>query len=177
MFTDLDAAESSVRLDDSAAEISSLVDYCYGGDQFMVNSNNLLSCSRVAHEYDMPGLQRAVEALVKQLELTEDNVPDCIVDAHGHPSLDKLRERCVNYAAVHLQRLLILRYTRLQVPLARCVAYYGMGQDTSSVLWPGYRSTDLPHDQTSCCTCLLTFIGTHVAGPSAGRMMNSPQTG
>lgn len=81
MFKDINADEKRVQLDDSCNEIACLVNHLYGGDEFLVDIDNLLHCSRMAQKYDMPKLQTAVNGFVEQLKLSEANVAHCTVVA------------------------------------------------------------------------------------------------
>jgi hypothetical protein len=98
-------------MDDSSAAISCLVNHMYAGDLFQIDLDNLLHCSRMAHKYDVPQLQRAVDAFAKQLtfRVREANVIQVIAVAHDGPGLQELKECCIEYLAKRLQRVCNLR--------------------------------------------------------------------
>lgn len=102
--------EDSIKLDDSLAEVTCLLNHAYGGCKFVIDIDSLLDCSRMAHKYDMPLLQWSVDAFVKQLNLSDDNLPGWMVVAHGDPALLELRQRCTDYAVKRLQNILDSRY-------------------------------------------------------------------
>jgi hypothetical protein len=113
MFHDInDPSMSSVHLSDSPARLTCLVNHIYGGDEYIIDRNNLLDCSCAAEKYDMPRLQRAVETCVQQLKLTAGNVPHYMAIAHNSPGLLELKERCIEYTARRLQHILNLRCCR-----------------------------------------------------------------
>jgi hypothetical protein len=113
MFHDVnDPAMSCVNLSDSAARITCLVNEIYGGDEYIIDSDNLLDCSCVAEKYDMPRLQRAVEAFVQQLKLTAGSLPHYMAIARESPGLHVLKERCIEYTARRLQHIQNLRCCR-----------------------------------------------------------------
>jgi hypothetical protein len=111
MFKDLGSEIIRIPMDDSSAAICCLVDHMYGGDMFQIDVNSLLHCSQIAHKYDMPQLQRAVDAFVRQLEysLSDANVAHYTAIAHDTPGLQKLKEDCVEHLSKHLQRVCNLR--------------------------------------------------------------------
>jgi hypothetical protein len=106
MFNDLDTAESSVKLDDSPAEVACLVNHCYGGEDFQMSLEYLVDCSRIADKYDIPRLQQSAKAYAKQLELNPGNVPRYIMIAHGHSGLMEFKQHCIDYMAKRLQHIL-----------------------------------------------------------------------
>jgi hypothetical protein len=112
MFNDIvdDTASSCVKLSDSPARLACMVNHIYGGDKYTIDSGNVLDCSCVAAKYDIPGLQRAVIPVVRQLHLTASNVPDYMAVAHESPALRELKERCIEYAARRLEHILACRY-------------------------------------------------------------------
>jgi hypothetical protein len=109
MFKDINS--DSVQMDDSSAAVSCLVDHMYGGDMFKIDVDSLLHCSRIAHKYDMPQLQRAVDAFVKQLKysLKDAKVAHYMAIAHDSPGMHELKEYCVEHLAKHLQLVCNLR--------------------------------------------------------------------
>ena len=109
MLNTIDPAEDRITLDDSAAELACLVNRCYGGDEFVIDMDNLLACSRIALKYDVPRLQRAIDAFVTQLKLSDANVAHCMAVAHDNPGMLVLKERSIDYAAKRLQHVLALR--------------------------------------------------------------------
>ena len=111
MFKDFSSTPSRVQMDDSSAAICCLVEHMYGGDMFQIDVDSLLHCSQIAHKYDMPQLQRAVDAFVRQLEysLSDANVAHYTAIAHDSPGLQKLKEDCVEHLSKHLQRVCNLR--------------------------------------------------------------------
>lgn len=92
-------------MDDSLGEVACIVNHIYAGDQFIINMDNLLDCSRMAAKYDMPRLQRAIVATVKRLQLTDANLPGWMAVAHGDPEVPRLKERCLEYASKRLLRI------------------------------------------------------------------------
>jgi hypothetical protein len=111
MFNDIGPDEKRVQLDDSSDEIACLVNHFYGGDDFLVDINNLLACSRMAHKYDVPKLQRATDAFLEQLELSDANVAEYMLVAFASvavgnpdPAMHKLL-RCFAFAAGHLETI------------------------------------------------------------------------
>jgi hypothetical protein len=112
MFNDIGPDNKRVQLDDSSKEIACLVNHLYGGDDFLVDINNLLTCSRMAHKYDMPKLQRAVDVYVEQLKLSDANVTDCMLVAcasvacgNPDPAMHKMMSRCFAFAAGHMEKI------------------------------------------------------------------------
>jgi hypothetical protein len=110
MFHDInDPANSCIKLIDSPARVACLVNHICGGDEYIIDSDNMLDCSCIAEKYDMPRLQRAVTAFAQQLKLTADTVPRYIAIAHEHPGLAELKELCIEYTAKRLQHILVAR--------------------------------------------------------------------
>jgi hypothetical protein len=109
MLNNVDAAENFIKTDDSSAEVAIMVNHIYGGDQFVIDIDNVLDCSRIAQKYDMPRLQRAIGALVKHLELSDENLPQWMAVAHLSSELQELKERCISQAAKRLQHILNFR--------------------------------------------------------------------
>ena len=110
MFNDIGPDEKRVQLDDSSDEIACLVNHLFGGNDFLADINNLLPCSRMAHKYDMPKLQRALDVFVEQLKLSETNVVDCMAVAlvsidEGNPAMKVLLDRCWTFAIWHLETI------------------------------------------------------------------------
>jgi hypothetical protein len=84
VFDDADSTNIRVRLEDSPAEPACLVNHCYGGVAFPMDINNLLDCSRVARKYDTPLLRGMVDAFAEHVQLSPENLPDCMrIAAHG----------------------------------------------------------------------------------------------
>ena len=106
MFNDIGPENTRVQLDDSSDEIACLVNQLYGGDGFPVDIDNLLPCSRMAHKYDVPSLQRAIDAFVEQLALSASNVAHYTVIACDNPAMDKLKGRCLAYASWRLEKII-----------------------------------------------------------------------
>ena len=102
MLNDLSPTEGCIKLDDSLAEVACILNHAYGGQEFSIDMDNLLNCSRMARKYDMPRLQRAVDTFLKQLQLSDDNLPGWMGVAHGDPELPGLRQRCTDFAAKRL---------------------------------------------------------------------------
>jgi hypothetical protein len=90
MLNDVDPLEEYIHMDDSLGEVACFVNHVYAGDQFIINMDNLLDCSRMAAKYDMPWLQRAIVAFVQHLKLTDANLPGWMVAAHGDPEVPGL---------------------------------------------------------------------------------------
>lgn len=113
MFNDIGPNSKRVQLDDSSDEVACLVNHLYGGDGFLVDIDNLLLCSRMAHKYDMPRLQRAVDVFVEQLKVIKANVAQCVVVACASvasgnpddPAMEKLLVRCLTFATGHLETI------------------------------------------------------------------------
>ena len=110
MFNDISAHENKVQLDDSSNEVACLVNHLYGGEDYLIDVDNLLPCRRMAHKYDMPRLQRAVDAFAKQIKLTDTNVVHYIGIAFesllaGNPALFDLAVQCSVYVAWRLERI------------------------------------------------------------------------
>ena len=102
MLNDLSPANNCIKLDDSLAEVACILNHAYGGHEFSIDISNLLDCARMARKYDMPRLQRAADAFIKQLELSDDNLPGWMAVAHGDPEVPGLRQRCTDFAAKRL---------------------------------------------------------------------------
>jgi hypothetical protein len=103
MFGDIQPGKSLIPLEDSSAEVGCLADHVNGKD-VPIDNKTLLPCSRMAHKYDMPQLQSAVDAYVKQLTLSDANVVNHMANAHDNPGLHALKGRCILYVARHLDR-------------------------------------------------------------------------
>jgi hypothetical protein len=109
MLNDVVSTKHCIKLEDSLAEAFCIVNHAYGGHEFVIDTDNLLDCSRMAKKYDMPRLQRILDAFVEQIKLADDNLPDWMAVAHGDPELPELQQRCVEFAAKHLQSVLNFR--------------------------------------------------------------------
>jgi hypothetical protein len=105
MFNDIGPGNTRVQLDDSSDEIACLVNHLYGGDGFPVDIDNLLPCSRMAHKCDVPSLQKAIDAFVEQLALSESNVAHYTVVACDNPAMHKLMDRCGFFLAWQLEKV------------------------------------------------------------------------
>ena len=109
MLNGIDVAESVVTLDDSPAEVTCLVNHCYGGENFLVDDDNLLDCNRVAQKYDMPRLQKALDAFSQRVYINDDSAQKWITAAQDRSGMPKLKERCIAYMAKRLQHVLDAR--------------------------------------------------------------------
>ena len=108
MFNDIGPDGKRVQLDDSSDEIACLVNHLYGGDGFSVDIDNLLPCVRMAHKYDVPSLQKAIDAFQEQLKISEANAAHCMVIACNtcdNPAMRKLLTRCGKFVAWHLEKV------------------------------------------------------------------------
>lgn len=104
MFTELNADQQCIQLEESAAEITCLLNHAYAGHKYTVTPDNILPCLKMAHKFDIPRLREACEAYLGHLELSAGTVP-LWIDIAGAYDLSGFMDRCINFAAQHLDAI------------------------------------------------------------------------